>query len=183
MADDEAPPDAMSLQLREDEAAEEAGANGHVEPPSLEQVREKIDAWLATIEIGGQEERGYDSADLSTFAVEHGLERESPELIYKTFVDLRVGTADEREKGLAAEKLAAGTKLVVEVRYRYVVDALFSDALCALRVFSLSLRSTGLGGGEVVRSGRGALGGQARGRWCSGHGRSGGRHAADRLPE
>ena len=34
-------------------------------------------------------------------------------MIYKAFVDLRVGTADEREKQLAAETLAKGTRLEV----------------------------------------------------------------------
>eukprot|EP01043_Picozoa_sp_COSAG02_P079211 COSAG02_NODE_18212_length_956_cov_1.173302_1_plen_183_part_00 len=174
MADDGA---ALSLQLQEGEGAPgEAGENGHVEAPSLEQVREKIDAWLATIEIGGKEERGYDSADLSAFAVEHGLEREEPELIYKSFVDLRVGTVDEREKMAAAEKLAAGTELVVEVRYRWFLDAFFSQtigspppsfpSMCCPP--GVSPRSIGLGGGEVVRAGRGALGGQAQGGWCGG---------------
>ena len=31
-------------------------------------------------------------------ALEHGLAAEEPDMIYKAFVDLRVGTADEREK-------------------------------------------------------------------------------------
>ena len=34
-------------------------------------------------------------------------------MIYKAFVDLRVGTADEREQQLAAETLATGTRLEV----------------------------------------------------------------------
>lgn len=114
MGDEAPPPDALSLEL--EAPAAEQGANGHVSPPSLGQVKETIDAWLATIEIGGGDERGYDSTDLATFAVEHGLEREEPELIYKSFVDLRVGTADAREKEAAAEKLASGTQLVVEDR-------------------------------------------------------------------
>ena len=66
MADSDDAPAQPTLELEEDAAiAVPAEANGHVEPPSPEEVRAKIDAWLSTIEIGGAEERGYDSADLA----------------------------------------------------------------------------------------------------------------------
>ena len=127
MADASEAPPLLELEQEDAVGAEAVGAEAVTEAIDVgaeavteaidvgaEAVTEAIDAWLATIDIGGSEERGFDGSDLARFAVEHGLQGDAPELIYKAFVDLRVGTTDAREKDLAKEKLAAGVALKIE---------------------------------------------------------------------
>ena len=85
-------------------------------PCSVPAVAASLTRLLCFSFFSGEEERGYDSSDLARFAIDHGLQAEDPEMIYKSFVDLRVGTADDREAELAKEKLAAGVALKVEDR-------------------------------------------------------------------
>ena len=78
-------------------------------------LADKIEAWLSTVEIGGEEERCFDAAQLTSFAVENSFADLKPEEIYKAFVDLASTAknieAAERSKNEAT--LAAGTRLEI----------------------------------------------------------------------
>ena len=56
----------------------------------IQRLVAKIDSWLATVEIGGDTYREFDSSHLACFALENSLDDLPSEEIYKLFVDLAV---------------------------------------------------------------------------------------------
>mmetsp|Transcript_3403 Transcript_3403/g.7968 ORF Transcript_3403/g.7968 Transcript_3403/m.7968 type:complete len:906 (-) Transcript_3403:341-3058(-) len=60
-------------------------------PTAAEAARKRLDEslrrWLSGIQIGGRESRMYDPTELVDFGVSHGLTDQSPEEVYRQFVD------------------------------------------------------------------------------------------------
>jgi hypothetical protein len=56
----------------------------------IQRLVTKIDSWLATVDIGGDTYREFDSSHLACFALENSLDDLPSEEIYKLFVDLAV---------------------------------------------------------------------------------------------
>eukprot|EP00466_Bigelowiella_natans_P014277 jgi/Bigna1/126622/aug1.3_g1330 len=76
-------------------------------------VSKSIDQWLSGIEIGGREERRYDSTDIVNFATKEGLMDEIPEEIYRRYVEAKHKIGSEKAHTAKASSSSAAAAAAI----------------------------------------------------------------------